>query len=86
MQSRFHIDYGMKHLIVKTTYKTDLPIELSRIRPLRYTNSIQSDAESVHPDADAELEKRPKWAKTTLKDAVDLVGDPADTRRTRYDL
>jgi hypothetical protein len=42
----------------------------------------------VHLDAnvDAELEHRPKWAKTTLHDAGDLVGDPADTRRTRSDF
>jgi hypothetical protein len=40
----------------------------------------------VHPDADAEPEQRPKWAKTTLQDAGDLVGDPADTRRTRSDF
>jgi hypothetical protein len=37
----------------------------------------------VHPDADVELEPRPKWAQTTLQDAGDLVGDPVDTRRTR---
>jgi hypothetical protein len=29
---------------------------------------------------------RPKWAKTTLQDAGDLVGDPADTRRTQSDF
>jgi hypothetical protein len=40
----------------------------------------------MHADADEEPEQRPKWAKTTLQDARDLVGDPADTRRTRYDL
>jgi hypothetical protein len=40
----------------------------------------------VHADADAEPEPRPKWAKTTLQDAGDLVGDPADTRRTRSDF
>jgi hypothetical protein len=40
----------------------------------------------VHADADVEPEKRPKWAKTTLQDAGDLVGDPADTRRTRSDF
>jgi hypothetical protein len=48
--------------------------------------SVQSDVDSVHADAYAELEPRPKWAKTTLQDAGDLVGDPADTRRTRSDL
>jgi hypothetical protein len=48
--------------------------------------SVQLDAKSVHADVDAELEKRPKWAKTTLQDAGDLVGDPSDTRRTRYDF
>jgi hypothetical protein len=31
-------------------------------------------------------EQRPKWAHTTLQDAGDLVGDPANTRRTRYDF
>jgi hypothetical protein len=40
----------------------------------------------VHADADAEPEKRPKWAKTTLQDVGDLVGDPVDTRRTRSDF
>ena len=46
------------------------------------SKSVQSDAESKHPDAIAEPEQRPKWAQTTLQDARDLVGDPADTRRT----
>jgi hypothetical protein len=50
------------------------------------TKSVQSDAESVHLDAYAEPEQRPKWAQTTLQDAGDLVGDPADTRRTRSDF
>jgi hypothetical protein len=40
----------------------------------------------VHPYADAELEKRPKWAKITIQDARDLVGDPADTRTARFDF
>jgi hypothetical protein len=30
------------------------------------SESVQSDAESEHPDAVAELEQRPKWAQTTL--------------------
>jgi hypothetical protein len=47
------------------------------------TDSIQSDVESVHVDADAEPKLRPKWAKTTLQDVGDLVGDPTDTRRTQ---
>jgi hypothetical protein len=47
------------------------------------TYSVQSDVDSVHPDANAEPEKRPTWAQTTLQDAGDLVGDPANTRRTR---
>jgi hypothetical protein len=38
----------------------------------------------MHADVDAEPEPRPKWANTTLRDADDLVGDPAETRRTRY--
>jgi hypothetical protein len=42
--------------------------------------------ESEHLDADAEPKQRPKWEKTTLQDAGDLVGDPTDTRRTRYDF
>jgi hypothetical protein len=50
------------------------------------SESVQSDVELEHPDAVAEPEKRPKWAQTTLQDAGDLVGDPTDTRRTRYDL
>jgi hypothetical protein len=33
------------------------------------TRSVQSDAKSMHVDADAEPEPRPKWAKTTLQDA-----------------
>jgi hypothetical protein len=40
----------------------------------------------VHPNANVELEQRPKWAHTTLHDAGDLVGDPADTRRNRSDF
>jgi hypothetical protein len=30
--------------------------------------------------------QRPKWAKTTLQDAGDLVGDPTNTRMNRYDF
>jgi hypothetical protein len=37
----------------------------------------------VHPYADAKPEKRTKWAKNTLQDAGDIVGDPNDTRRTQ---
>jgi hypothetical protein len=48
--------------------------------------SVQSDPKSEHPDAVVEPEQRPKWAQTTLQDAGDLVGDPADTRRTQSDL
>ena len=33
MQSHYHRDYGPKHLIVKHTSKTNLPIDMSRIRP-----------------------------------------------------
>jgi hypothetical protein len=40
----------------------------------------------MHADADVELEPMPKWDQTTLQDAGDLVGDPADTRRTRSDF
>jgi hypothetical protein len=40
----------------------------------------------VHADADAEPKLRPKWAKTTLQDVGDLVGDPTDTRRNRFDF
>jgi hypothetical protein len=40
----------------------------------------------VHPDADAEPEKRPKWAQNILQDAGALVGDPTDTRRNRSDF
>jgi hypothetical protein len=47
------------------------------------TKLVQSNADSTHPYVDAELEKRPKWAKTSLQDVGDLVGDPTDTRRTR---
>jgi hypothetical protein len=50
------------------------------------SDSVQSNAESEHPDVVAEPEQRPKWAQTTLQDAGDLVGDPYDTRRTRYDF
>ena len=38
----------------------------------------------MHGDADPE--SRPKWAKTTLQHVGDLVGDPVDTRRNRYDF
>jgi hypothetical protein len=40
----------------------------------------------VHADVEVEVEKRPMWAKTTLLDAWDLVGDPADTRMTLSDF
>jgi hypothetical protein len=40
----------------------------------------------LHAYVDTEPESRPKWSKNTLHDARDLVGDPADTRRNRYDL
>jgi hypothetical protein len=40
----------------------------------------------VHADANAEPKLRPKWAKTTLQDVGDLVGDPTDTRRTIFDF
>jgi hypothetical protein len=51
-----------------------------------YLDSGKSDADSEHPYAVVEPEKRPKWAQTTLQDAGDLVGDPVNTRRTRYDF
>jgi hypothetical protein len=47
---------------------------------------VQSYAESEHPNVVVEPEYRPKWAHTTLQDAGDLVGDPDDTRRTRYNF
>jgi hypothetical protein len=47
---------------------------------------VQSYVDSEHLDAVAELEKRPKWAHTTLQDAGDLIGDPANTRRTQSDF
>ena len=51
------------------------------------TESVQSDAEPMDAvDANVELEPRPKWAKTTLQDAGDLVGDPNDTRMNRSDF
>ena len=31
-------------------------------------------------------ESRPKWDKNTLQDVGDIVGDPADTGRNRYDF
>jgi hypothetical protein len=34
----------------------------------------------MHADADVDPESRPKWAKTTLQDVGDLVGDLANTR------
>jgi hypothetical protein len=50
------------------------------------SDSIQSDAESKHPDVVAEPEQRPKWAQNTLQDAEDLVVDPTDTRRNQFDF
>jgi hypothetical protein len=47
---------------------------------------VHLDVESEHPNAVVEPEKRPKWAHTTLDDVGDLVGDPTDTKRTRYDF
>jgi hypothetical protein len=47
---------------------------------------VQSDAESEHPDAVAEPEQRSKWEQTTLQATGDLIGDRADTRRTRFDF
>jgi hypothetical protein len=40
----------------------------------------------VHAYVDAELEKRSKWAKTTIHDVEDLVGDRTDTMRTQSDF
>jgi hypothetical protein len=40
----------------------------------------------VHEYAYAELETRPKWAKTTLQDVGDLIGDIDDTRRNQFDF
>jgi len=34
--------------------------------------------------ADVEPPQIPKWAQTTLQSAGDLVGDPTDQTRTRY--
>ena len=51
-----------------------------------YLESVQSDVESEHPYAVAEPEQRPKSAHTTLQDEGDLVGDPADTRKTQSDF
>jgi hypothetical protein len=48
------------------------------------TESLQSNAESKHLDLDVDPNQRPKWAQTTLQGAGDLVGDPTNTRRTRY--
>jgi hypothetical protein len=50
------------------------------------SESVQLDVESEHLDVVAEPEQRPKWAQTTLQDAGDLVGDLANTRRTRSDF
>jgi hypothetical protein len=50
------------------------------------SESVQSDAESEHLDEFVEPYQRSKWAQTTLQDAGDLIGDPANTRRTRYDF
>jgi hypothetical protein len=55
------------------------------------TSNLSSDTESKdseHADAqlvqeDEEPQQRPKLTQTTLQDARDLVGDPADLRRTR---
>jgi hypothetical protein len=49
-------------------------------------DSNDPDTESVHANADAELEQRPKWPKTTLQDVGDLVGDLDNTRRTQSDF
>ena len=40
----------------------------------------------MHPDADVEPEKIPKWAQNILQDAGALVGDLVDTRRNRSDF
>jgi hypothetical protein len=50
------------------------------------SDSVQLDAESIQLDAIAEPEQRPKWEQTTLQDARDIVGDLADTKRTRSDF
>jgi hypothetical protein len=51
-----------------------------------YIPSQYSHRESVLVDEYAEPKKKPNWARTTLQDARDLVGDPADTRSTRSDF
>jgi hypothetical protein len=50
------------------------------------TDSVQCYEESVHVDVYVEPETRPNWAKTTLQDEGDLVGDPTDTRRNLSDF
>jgi hypothetical protein len=50
------------------------------------TETVQSYVDSVHPDADVELEQRPKWDQTTLQYAGDLIGDPSNTKRNRSDF
>jgi hypothetical protein len=47
-----------------------------------YKNGIPQ-FESEHLVVVAEPKHRPKWAHTTLQDAGDLFGDPANTRRTQ---
>jgi hypothetical protein len=53
---------------------------------IQRTQLIQIQSQYVdldHPYVYAEPEQRPGWAQTTLQDAGDLVGDLADTRRTK---
>jgi hypothetical protein len=56
---------------------------ISMIQIQSHYNHIQSQC--IHMNMKIQS-RGPKWAKTTLQDAGDLVGDPSDTRRNRSDL
>ena len=46
-----------------------------------YDSDIYDDDYYMHSDHDSPI--RPKWAKKTIQEVGDLVGDPLDSRKTR---
>ena len=64
-----------------------MPLDPKVEREEKGRNAHTSIKDSIqNPHADAKLEKKPKWAQTTLQDVRNLVGDPINTRRNRYDF
>jgi hypothetical protein len=84
--AHYSIEGAYKNYIKQITSLSTFPFTFTIGFVIGILQSVQSDTESVHPNADVEPQQRPKWAQTTLEDVGDLVGDPTETRRTRSDF